>query len=225
MSNIHQELPEFRRRAGVPLRLIRRIIAVNRGVEMKWRRYWLNQQYGVFVSDRAFLAKTAQIQLLPDGIRSGGTVHLSDYDSISDGVILTPLGGNIRLAENVFLGPYCVVYGNGNVTIGKNTLIAGHSFIVANNHSSDDLGTPISAQPETKLGIVIGEDVWVGCGARILDGVTIGNGCVIGAGSVVTKSLPDYAVAVGVPAKVVRKRTDLTTDASPSACTMHTARL
>ena len=59
------------------------------------------------------------------------------------------------------------------------------------------------------LGIKIMNDVWIGTGVRILDGVTIGRGSVIGAGSVVTKSIPDYSVAVGAPAKVIKKRKDL----------------
>jgi acetyltransferase-like isoleucine patch superfamily enzyme len=65
---------------------------------------------------------------------------------------------------------------------------------------------PIAQQGITRQGIVIGEDVWIGCGARILDGVQIGNGAVIGAGAVVTRSVPDYCIAVGVPAKVVGRR-------------------
>ena len=54
--------------------------------------------------------------------------------------------------------------------------------------------------------VVIGDDVWLGAGAMVLDGVQIGKGCIVGAGSVVTKNLPDYAVAVGVPAKILKNR-------------------
>ena len=55
-------------------------------------------------------------------------------------------------------------------------------------------------------GIIIGDDVWIGIGARILDGVTVGSGCVIGAGAVVIRDIPDYAIAAGVPAKVIGNR-------------------
>jgi acetyltransferase-like isoleucine patch superfamily enzyme len=54
--------------------------------------------------------------------------------------------------------------------------------------------------------VVIGDDVWLGAGAMVLDGVKIGKGCIVGAGAVVTKNLPDYAVAVGVPAKILKNR-------------------
>ncbi len=64
----------------------------------------------------------------------------------------------------------------------------------------------IRLQGESRKGITIGSDVWIGAGAIILDNVKIGDGCVIGAGAVVTKSVPSYSVAVGVPAKVIKKR-------------------
>ena len=69
-----------------------------------------------------------------------------------------------------------------------------------------DLRKPIGQQPETRQGIEIGDDVWIATGCRILDGVKIGRGCVVGAGAVVTQSLPDYSIAVGVPARIVGNR-------------------
>jgi acetyltransferase-like isoleucine patch superfamily enzyme len=64
----------------------------------------------------------------------------------------------------------------------------------------------MNMQPQTREGIVVGEDVWIGSGCRILDGVRIGGGSVIGAGSVVTKDSEPWSVAFGVPAKTVRSR-------------------
>lgn len=125
---------------------------------------------------------------------------------ILDGAILAPYGGSVRLGESVFVGPYCVLYGHGGLTIGKNSLIAAHTVIIPSNHGFADRDSPIATQPATSVGIHIGEDVWLGAGVRVLDGVTIGRGCVVAAGAVVTKSLPDYAIAVGVPARVIRYR-------------------
>lgn len=65
---------------------------------------------------------------------------------------------------------------------------------------------PIREQGVTREGIIIEDDCWLGSGVKVLDGVTIGKGCVIGANSVVTKDIPPYSVAVGAPARVIKKR-------------------
>ncbi|MEB3336520.1 MAG: DapH/DapD/GlmU-related protein [Leptolyngbyaceae bacterium] len=68
------------------------------------------------------------------------------------------------------------------------------------------IDTPINEQGLIGLGVVIEDDCWLGCGAKVMDGITIGKGSVIGAGAVVTKSLPPYSIAVGVPARIIGKR-------------------
>lgn len=83
--------------------------------------------------------------------------------------------------------------------MGKNTMIAAHTIIVPSNHRFERLDLPIRDQGLVKEGIFIEEDVWIGAGSKILDGVHIGKGCVIGAGSVVTKSIDDYSIVAGVP--------------------------
>lgn len=185
----------------------------NKSRSVRSRRIWLdrcrrlNRIPGVFVDqDVAFLSETAKIDFESSGYNTGGEVHLSSGNRISDGVILAPWDGIIRLEDNVYLGPYCVLYGHGGITVGKDSFIAGHTFIVASNHTFTDLTVPIHWQPMTKAGVTIGEDVWIGCGARILDGVSLGDHCVVGAGAVVTKSLPPFSISVGVPAKVVGYR-------------------
>jgi acetyltransferase-like isoleucine patch superfamily enzyme len=95
-----------------------------------------------------------------------------------------------------------VLYGQGGVEIGSNCLIAMHSCIVSSNHTISDQATLIRSQPDILLPVKIGNDVWIGAGVKILGGVEIGDGCVIGAGSVVTKSIPSFAIAVGVPCHI-----------------------
>jgi acetyltransferase-like isoleucine patch superfamily enzyme len=170
---------------------------------------WLgiNLRRGLYVSHKAFIAKTACLQLESDGFtRRGGTIHISSGARISDGAILAAYGGSIHLAENVYVGPYCVLYGHGGLTIGRNTLIANHTTIVPSNHIFSDSARPIRSQGETRVGITIGEDVWIGSGVKILDGVIIGDGCVVGAGSILNRSLEPYSVVAGSPAKLLRMR-------------------
>jgi serine acetyltransferase len=180
----------------------------NRLLTIEWgvRCLLLNSHAGVHVSRRAFAARTVIFQLDGDGYIRGGTVSIAQGARISDGVVLSPYGGRINIGENVYIGPYCVLYGHGGLTIGKNTLVASQTTIVSSNHVFDSLSLPIKEQGETVLGVKIGDDVWIGSGARILDGVTIGNGAVIGAGAVVTSSVESYTISVGVPAKVVGMR-------------------
>lgn len=115
-------------------------------------------------------------------------------------------GGSLEVGENSYLAPFVFIGGPGKVRIGRDCMIASHSTLIANNHNFDNTDVPISRQGLTCKGIHIEEDCWLGSGVRVLDGVTIGRGSVIGAGAVVTKDIPAYSVAAGVPAKVIRKR-------------------
>lgn len=119
--------------------------------------------------------------------------------------IKTHRGGMIQIGANAYIGPYTCLSGH-SIKIGENCLIASHSSIYANNHIFADPSRPIKKQGHTYQGIVIEDDCWIGSGVRIVDGVTIGRGSVIGAGAVVTKNIPPYSIAVGVPAKVISKR-------------------
>lgn len=160
-----------------------------------------------------------------DGIRLGNRCHIArNTDVFANGSVQYPVdlghdvriregcyidahGGWIRLYEKVFLGPQCVLYGHGGLSIGRNTMIAGQTTIIPANHIHSRIDIPLRDQGETARGIVIESDVWVGCRCVILDGVRIGHDAVIGAGAVVTRDVPPFAVAVGNPARIVRYRT------------------
>lgn len=137
---------------------------------------------------------------------ASNSITIEAHARISEGVLLYPEGGHIEIGEAVYIGPYTVLYGHGGLRIGKNSLIANHVSITPFNHRFSDPKVPIVEQGGTEIGVTIGEDVWIGAGAQILDGVTIGRGCVVGAGAVVTKSLPEFSIAVGVPARVIGQR-------------------
>lgn len=137
-----------------------------------------------------------------------GKIEVEEGCELSTGVIIKAYGGTVKINSNTFIGEYVCIYGHGGVEIGQNTLIAMHTCIVSANHTIPDKKTLIRSQGDILLPIKIGDDVWIGAGCKILGGVTIGDGCVVGAGSVVTKSLPPYSIAVGVPAKVIKYRND-----------------
>lgn len=97
--------------------------------------------------------------------------------------------------------------GNGEIIIGDHVMMAPECVVYTSFHRHDSTEVSMDMQGEAMgKNVVIGNDVWIGRRVIIMPGVTIGDGCIIGAGAVVTKSIPDYSVAVGVPAKVVKNR-------------------
>ena len=134
-------------------------------------------------------------------------IIIGDHARIFKGVLMYPNGGKIAIGSNVSINPYCVIYGNGGLDIGDNVMIAASCILVAATHNFARTDISISLQGEISRGIHIGSDVWLGARAVILDGVKIGKGAIIGAGAVVTKDIPPYSIAAGIPAKVIKNRT------------------
>ena len=114
----------------------------------------------------------------------------------------TPL---LKIGDNSGVGIDCEIY--GPVTIGANVMMGPEVIIYTSGHKHDRTDIPMVEQgsDETRP-VTIGDDVWIGRRVMIMPGVTIGNGCIIGAGAVVTKDVPPYSVVGGVPAKVVKQR-------------------
>jgi acetyltransferase-like isoleucine patch superfamily enzyme len=135
-----------------------------------------------------------------------GRIIIKQQCELSQGIVLKAYGGEIKIGKNTFLGEYVTIYGHGGVEIGENTLIAMHSCIISSNHTITNRDTLIRSQPDILLPVKIGNDVWIGAGVKILGGVTVSDGCIIGAGAVVSKSLPPYSIAVGVPAQITGYR-------------------
>jgi acetyltransferase-like isoleucine patch superfamily enzyme len=156
----------------------------------------------VFVGDRAVIFAAT----------GGGAVELGErVDLHQDVVIETGDGGSLTIGarSRVQAGCQLIAYKAG-IRIGVDVGIAQRCMLFSHNHGAA-LGTAVSQQPlETKGPIVIGDHAWLGAGVIVLSGVRIGKGAVIGAGAVVTRDVPDDAIAVGVPARVVRMRGDAT---------------
>lgn len=106
------------------------------------------------------------------------------------------------VGDNVYLG-YCSYYGQGDIYIGDEVLIGPFVSITATNHLRDQEGSFRTNKLEEKT-VVIMSNCWIGAHVAIMAGVTIGEGCIIAAGSVVTKDIPNYVLAAGVPAKIIR---------------------
>jgi acetyltransferase-like isoleucine patch superfamily enzyme len=118
-------------------------------------------------------------------------------------VVSAPLSGaaldKVKLGNNVFINSNCLLMARGGITIEDNVMIAANAQIISNNHDPYDLYVLLCKPVHIK------EGAWIGAGATVVPGVTIGKHAVVGAASVVTKDVPDYAVVVGNPAKVVKE--------------------
>lgn len=117
--------------------------------------------------------------------------------------------GQISIGHNTFINHHCNIWAapGGPIMIGDDVLLGPGVCVIASNHGIH-AGELIRMQEGEDAPIVIGNDVWIGANACVLAGVEIGAGSVIGAGAVVTRNLPPNTVCAGVPAKVIRTRTE-----------------
>lgn len=143
----------------------------------------------------------------------GGVNLWNDNVTIHDDVNIYPGvtlwgPGKIEIGSHVDIGINTVIFSSKRVVIKDNVLIAAGCYIIDSNHGIDK-GKLIREQKSICKGaVIIEEDVWLGAGVKVLSGVHIGKGAVIGAQSVVNTDIPDYAIAVGVPARVIDYRSE-----------------
>jgi acetyltransferase-like isoleucine patch superfamily enzyme len=164
--------------------------------------YWrIETKAGISLDGYPTIASSARVDIV-----FGGSISIGHGSEILDGALILTYGGNIKIGNNCSINPYTIIYGHGNTTIGNNVLIAGSCMIIPSNHNFKSCDVNINAQGHTSNGIVIEDNVWIGHGCSILDNVHIGQGSVVAAGSVVSKSVPSFTIVAGVPAKFVKSR-------------------
>lgn len=137
-------------------------------------------------------------------VQRGGSITIGRYCEIHPYAMLSTEGGVIQIGDYCSVNPFTILYGCGGVVIGNGVRIAAHVVIIPESHNRSSDAVPLYRSGTTRRGIRIEDHVWIGAGAKILDGVTIGRHCIIGAGSVVNRPLPPHATAVGAPARIVR---------------------
>jgi len=151
-----------------------------------------------FIWSHGLIGVAARNMLYTSSLKhSGSTLYVAKY------VIIKNLE-KISIGENVSLHEFCYIDGLGGIFIGDNVSIAHSSSILSTNHQWGDRSLPIKYNPVVSAPVTIANDVWIGCGVRILAGVTIGPRSVIAAGAVVSKSITGNAIYAGVPARKIR---------------------
>jgi len=135
-----------------------------------------------------------------------GEFKIGNQVILSRGCVLSAKYGALSIGENTNFGANCLVYAAKHITIGRDTLFAAQCYIGGGQyHIEDPTQAPIQQSAEAQ-GVTIGNGCWLGAGVKVIDGITVGDGVVLGAGAVVTKDIEPLAIAVGIPARVIKKR-------------------
>lgn len=164
---------------------------------------------GVRLGKSVYLDQGVYLHALPNGITIGDNTFIMHHTMLHVFNFRGLPQAGITIGNNCFFGEYNVIRGQGGVQIGNDVYTGPMVQMVAVNHVYQDPNRSIREQGITAQGIVIEDDVWIGANATIVDGVTIGKGSIIGAGSVVTRDIPPYSIAVGTPAKRIKDRREL----------------
>jgi acetyltransferase-like isoleucine patch superfamily enzyme len=163
-------------------------------------------------------------------LRHPHKIHIADNVVVDDGCCLDAKGVDnegIRLGTGVFLGRNTIlsckngsividdeanigfnteIFSASTVRVGKKVLIAAYTYLVGGDHLYDRVDVPVLDQGRTAAGIDVGDHVWLGAHVVVTDGSRIGRYAIFGAGAVVVGEIPEFAIAVGTPARVVRDR-------------------
>ncbi|HWI21739.1 MAG TPA: acyltransferase [Baekduia sp.] len=194
-------------RVGGPLTLIR-FLARNgmlrpRYLTMFARLAWLKLRWGkrLQLDGIAFVHPKVSFEIGP-----GAVVHLGRWSWIGRGCKIRAHEGEVEIGAKTVLGQDCTVSAFQRVSIGRECVIADRVMLIDFDHGISEVERPIRAQGIYKRDVRVGHNCWLGYGAAILRGVTVGDNSVIGTNAVVTKDVPANSVAGGVPARVIRGR-------------------
>ena len=156
----------------------------------------LKEALGVELGQGCFVATTASVSGRP-----GEVLSMGPEGFVAANAYVT---GAVKLGAHCSVNPFATL--RGPVTGGEGVRIGAYACLVGFNHGFADTERPVFRQGITSKGIVLGDDVWVGAHATIVDGVRVGSHVIIAAGAVVTKDVPDYAIVGGNPARLIRSR-------------------
>jgi acetyltransferase-like isoleucine patch superfamily enzyme len=156
----------------------------------------------ITIGDRVMIDDLAVLDAKGEGSR----IRLGNDILIGRNTILSCNEAVIETGDLISIGPFCFFASKGGIRLGSGVSIGSGTHLMAGGHVSEDPDAPVLKQARTALGITVEDNVWIGSGAKLLDGVSIGRNSIVAAGSVVSKDVPEYSIAMGNPARVVGKR-------------------
>ena len=173
------------------------LIRTNEARPRLWVKWFLNPFFHSRESG-SIIRRSARMDVLPfNKFIIGRKSIIEDFSTINNGV------GDVEIGEQSLIGIGNVII--GPVYIGNHVIIAQHVVISGLNHNYESIELPISKQPVNKKQIVIDDDCWIGANAVITSGIKIGKHCVIAAGSIVTRDVPDFSIVAGNPARIIKR--------------------
>lgn len=153
------------------------------------------------LGERVFIEHNVRLMRYPQNIR------IDDEVVLKEGARMCACNdaATIEIGARTTVGYHTFVFASSSIKVGADCLIAPFAYLVDSDHGiARDLR--INQQPNTARPIVIGDDVWIGTGVRVLAGVTVGDGAVLAAGAVVKDDVPPYAIVGGIPARIIGER-------------------
>jgi acetyltransferase-like isoleucine patch superfamily enzyme len=196
-----------------------RVIQLMRGA---WKKLFFKESHGlVFIGSHVtikhpHLFSSGENLILDDntyinalsseGIHIKNNVSLSRNCTIICTGVIANKGKGVTIGNNSGINSNAYLAGQGGIEIGDNVIIGPDVKIFSENHNFSDPNVIIKEQGVSRSGVVIKNDCWIGANVTVLAGVTIGEGCVIAAGSVITKSVPAYSIVAGIPGRVMKTR-------------------
>lgn len=187
-------LPMFLKSSGKGL-------MVGRGVNIR-QPHRISIGKSVFIDDYA----TLDVRAFSDSGPEVG-IEIQDKALVGRHSVILSRNGKVKLGAACNISSYCRIASETGIDIGESVLIAAYVYIGPGNHGHADPNVPIIEQAmDRRGGVKIGKNSWIGTRATILDGVTIGEGAIVGAHSLVKEDVPDRAIVAGTPAKIIRSR-------------------
>jgi acetyltransferase-like isoleucine patch superfamily enzyme len=166
-----------------------------------WRRYLTVAGWRWETDGPVFFGRNLEIE-----ISKRGTVRFGRFVWVGDGTKIRCHEGAVVIGPKTVMGQECTISAYKEVRIGEQCVIADRSMFIDFDHGMVEVERPIRVQGIYMKPVIVGSNVWIGYGAAVLRGVSVGDNAVLGTYAVVTKDIPANAVVAGVPAKVIRMR-------------------
>jgi len=202
--------PASRHYSPAPVVRLIRFLARNRMLTPSYARLALRYARRRFGSSAGWRWETDGLLFLGKGLQiqigKRGRVRFGRFVWIGDGTKIRCHEGEVIIGDKTVLGQECTISAYKHVRIGEQCVIADRAMFIDFDHGIVEVERTIREQGIYKRDVDVGSNVWIGYGACVLRGVTVGDNCVIGTSAVVTKDVPDNAIVGGVPARVIRMR-------------------